>query len=128
MTAPRSLLALVLLALVGFSSPLAAGPLDGAYSLRDAEDAASVAMFLVVLQTDNTAVVVVLDPLDSSWTFGSGRVDADQQVEGPLLFGDSLFGDSLEAGHFRLRFQDSNVTGTIELFETSLGIKGTKIF
>jgi hypothetical protein len=125
MIAPRSCLALVLLTLVGVSSPtMAAGPLDGAYSVTGgAEGAASVAMFLVVLQTGSTAVVAVLDPLDSSWTFGSGTLNADQEVDGLLLFGDVL-----EAGQFRLRFQDSNVTGTIKLFETSLEINGTKVF
>jgi hypothetical protein len=125
MTARRSLVALVLLAVAGLAGPaMAVGPLDGAYALTGGGGGvATVEMFLLVVQNGSTVVVVVLDPLDSSWTFGSGTLNGDQQVEG-LLF----FGDFLETGQFRVRFQGTNVTGTITLYEFPIGFSGTKIF
>jgi len=125
MTPPRSLVALMLLAVAGLAQPaMAAGPLDGAYALTaSSAGAADVDLFLLVLQNESTVVVVVLDPLDSSWTFGSGTLNADQQVEGALHFGDFL-----EAGTFGVRFQGAGVTGTITLYELPLSVTGTKIF
>ena len=125
MTARRSLVALVALAAIGLASPaIAAGPLDGAYALTGGGGTtATVNMFMVVLQNDTTVVVVVLDPLDSSWTFGSGQLNANQQVQGTLFFGDVF-----EAGQFQVRFQGSSVTATITLYEFPVAFTGTKIF
>ncbi len=125
MTPSRSLAALVLLVVAGLALPAtAAGPLDGAYALSGSSaGAAGSDLFMLVLQNDSTIVVVVLDPLDSSWTFGAGTLNADQQVEGALHFGDFL-----EAGTFRVRFQGVSVTGTITLYEFPLSVTGTKIF
>ena len=125
MIAPRSLVALVVLVAVGLAGPaLAAGPLDGAYALTaSSAGAAGNDLFMVVLQNESTVVLLILDPLDSSWTFGAGTLDANQQVEGALHFGDFL-----EAGTFRVRFQGGTVTGTITLYEFPQFITGTKIF
>jgi hypothetical protein len=125
MTPSRSLVALVLLAVVGLALPAtAAGPLDGAYALTaSSAGAAGNDLFMVVLQNDSTLVILVLDPLDSSWTFGVGTLDADQQVAGTLNFGDSL-----GAGTFQIRFQGGTVTGTITLYEFAQSVTGTKLF
>ena len=125
MTPPRSLVALVLLAVAGLALPaMAAGPLDGAYALTaTSAGAAGNDLFMVVLQSESTLVILFLDPLDSSWTFGAGTLNADQQVEGALNFGDFL-----EAGTFRIRFQGGTVTGTITLYAFPQSVTGTKIF
>jgi hypothetical protein len=125
MTPSRSLTALVLLAVVGLALPAAAaGPLDGAYAVTaSSAGAAGNDLFMVVLQNDSTIVILVLDPLDSSWTFGVGTLDANQQVEGALNFGDFL-----AAGTFQVQFQGATVTGTITLYEFPQSITGTKIF
>ena len=125
MTAPRSVVALVVLVAVGLAGPALAAGLDGAYGLIAATGGLGTGfdMFLVVLQTDNTVVVAVLDPLDSSWTFGSGTLNAAQQVEGVLFFGDVL-----EAGRFQVRFQGASVTATITLYEFAVTYSGNKIF
>ena len=125
MTAPRSLPALVMLVLVALAGPaMAAGALDGAYALTGGGGSvASLEMFVLVIQNGGTVLLVVLDPVDSSWTFGTGTLNADQQVEGLLYFSDVL-----EAGEFRMRFQGPNVTGAMKLFEFSFGFTGTKLF
>ena len=125
MTARQSLVALAMVAAIGLASPaIAAGPLDGAYALTGGGGGtATVTMFMAVLQTDNTVVVVVLDPQDSSWTFGSGTLNANQQVDGVLFFGDVF-----EAGSFQVRFQGASVTATITLYEFAVAFTGTKIF
>jgi hypothetical protein len=125
MISGRSLIALALLALVSLPAPAAAdGPLDGAYLLSaSAPGAASNDLFMVVLQNDTTVVLLVLDPLDSSWTFGVGTLDANGQVQGTLSFGDAFAG-----GSFRVRFQGGTVTGTVTLYEFTQSIAGSKIF
>ena len=125
MTPPRSLVALLLLAVAGLALPAtAAGPLDGAYALTaSSAGAAGNDLFMVVLQNESTVVILILDPLDSSWTFGVGTLDADGQAEGALSFGDFL-----EAGAFRIRFQGGTVTGTITLYQFAQSVAGTKIF
>ncbi len=125
MMARDLLVALVVLAALGLAGPaMAAGPLDGAYALTGGGgETATVTMFMVVLQNDTTVVVAVLDPLDSSWTFGSGTLNASQQVAGTLFFGDVL-----EAGSFQVRFQGSSVNATITLYEFPIAFTGAKIF
>ena len=125
MTARAVLVALGAFMALGLAArAMAAGPLDGAYALTGGGGGtATVNMFMVVLQTDNTVVVVVLDPVDSSWTFGSGTLNVNQQVEGVLFFGDRF-----EAGQFQVRFQGASVTATITLYEFAVAFGGTKIF
>ena len=125
MTARAVLVALGAFMALGLAArAMAAGPLDGAYALTGGGGGtATVNMFMVVLQTDNTVVVVVLDPVDSSWTFGSGTLNVNQQVEGVLFFGDRF-----EAGQFQVRFQGASVTATITLYEFAVAFSGTKIF
>ena len=125
MTARAVLVALGAFLVFGLAGPaMGAGPLDGAYALTGGGGTtATVTMFMVVLQTDSTVVVAVLDPQDSSWTFGSGTLSAGQQVAGTLFFGDVF-----EAGSFQVRFQGTSVTATITLYEFPVAFSGTKIF
>ena len=125
MTAPRSLAALVLLTLLGTASVgLAAGALDGAYVLTGTgPDMDPVTLALMVTQNGSQVGIALLDPLDSSWTYLIGGLNADQRVEGPLLFGDGL-----HAGNLSVQFQGSNVTGTVTLFEVEFNVSGSKAF
>jgi hypothetical protein len=123
MTAPRSLGALVLVTVLGAAGlVLAAGALDGAYVLTGTGPD-PVTLALMVTQTGSQVGIAVLDPLDSSWTYLVGDLTADQRVEGPLLFGDGL-----QAGSLSVRFQGSNVTGTVTLFEVEFSVSGSRIF
>ena len=125
-TAPRSLAALVLLALVvGVASlAMAAGPLDGFYVLTlSGEGIDPFTLVLTVAQNGQQIVVLLLDPPASSWLYGLGELNAEQQVQGPLFFGDGL-----NAGQFSVRFQGPSVTGTATLFEAQLSLSGNKAF
>ena len=125
MTPSRSLVALVLLAVAGLAGPAtAAGPLDGAYALTaSSAGAAGNDLFMMVSQNESTVVILILDPLDSSCTFGVGTLDADGQAQGALSFGDFL-----GAGTFQIRFQGGTVTGTITLYQFPQSVTGNKIF
>jgi hypothetical protein len=125
MTAPRSLGALVLVTLLGAAGlVLAAGALDGAYVLTGTgPDMDPVTLALMVTQSGSQVGIAVLDPLDSSWTYLIGGLNADQRVEGPLLFADGL-----QVGSLSVRFQGTNVTGTVTLFEVEFSVSGSKIF
>ena len=126
MTAPRSLAALVLLALVlGLAGlAMAAGDLDGFYFLT--MSAANIDPFTLVLSVTHNGqqiVVLFLDPLDSSVVYGLGVLTAEQQAAGPLFFGDGL-----DAGAFSVRLQGPTATGTATLFEVQFSFSGSKAF
>ena len=124
MTARRSLAALVALAVLGVASlAMAAGPFDGAYVVTGTgTDMDPVTFALMVTQNGTQIGIALLDPLDSSWTYLIGVLGADQRVAGPLLFGDGL-----QAGSLSVRFQDSDVTGTVTLFEVQFDVNGSKV-
>lgn len=125
MTTARLLAALVLLAVVGVAGPApAVGELDGVYFLTVTGPSSDpVTLVLLVTQSGQEIVIVVLDPLDSSWFFLFGGLNADQQVTGPLFFGDGL-----EAGALTAHFQGPAVTGTITLFAAESAFSGSKVF
>lgn len=125
MTARQSLAALVVVALLGVAGfATAAGPLDGAYVVTGTgTDMDPVTFALMVTQNGTQIGIALLDPLDSSWTYLIGGLDADQRVDGPLLFGDGL-----QAGSLSVRFQGSDVTGTVTLFEVQYDVNGSKVF
>ena len=121
----RRLAVLAALALLGVAGlAVAAGPLDGVYVVTGTgPDMDPVTFALMVTQTGTQIGIAVLDPLDSSWTYLIGGLDADQRVDGPLLFGDGL-----QAGSLSVRFQGSDITGTVTLFEVQYNVNGNKIF
>jgi hypothetical protein len=124
MSAPRTLAALVVVAVLGVAGfAHAAGPLDGAYLLTaTGTDMDPVTLVFVVTQNDSQIGIALLDPLDSSWTYLIAGLSADQRVDGPLLFGDGL-----QAGSVSVRFQESIVTGSVTLFEVQFNVTGSKM-
>ena len=121
----RRLAVLAALALLGVAGlAVAAGPLDGVYVVTGTGTGMDPVTFaLMVTQTGTRIGVALLDPLDNSWTYLIGPLDADQRVDGPLLFGDGL-----QAGSLSVRFQGADVTGTVTLFEVRYDVSGSKLF
>ena len=128
MTSRRFLGLLLLLALIAVpGSALAVGPLDGSYQVTlTAEDFGSSTMYIVVLQNDTTVGMAFLDTI-GLWFYGSGPLDAQQHVKGPIL---DFAQDNLEVGQFDLRFPgDGSVTGTmIDQFDFPFVVSGGRFF
>jgi hypothetical protein len=126
MSGPRSLAALVLLALVIGVAGLAtaAGELDGIYLVTlNAEGVEPITYALVATQNGSQLVLILLDFLDNPLVFAVGNLTAQQQLSGPLLFSDGV-----GAGELSVTFQGANVAGRATLFERQFGLAGTKAF
>jgi hypothetical protein len=120
----RLLAALALLALVLVGTPVwAVDPLAGAYSLTATGEGVEFPLYLVVVQNETTVGFAVLDPLIADWFYGSGTLDAQQRMTGPLLYADSS-----EAGQFDLQFGSGSVSGALTIFGVPLVVSGARFF
>ena len=122
--APRSVAALVLLALLAVASVAqAVGPLDGVYALTaTAEDTDPYLLYLVVLQNGAAVGIAFLDPVFGEYFYGFGTLDAEQRLQGTLSYGDGL-----EAGSFNLRLLGATVEGSATLYASPFAFSGPKV-